>query len=103
MGCYHDATAPSIGTHYHLGAVIERPDVCTFRATELLIWGKREPKLDLGSQKYLVIFATHDERQASQIREGGSGAILAVEPQQYTFCSYLVDCEVVLDLGHGSA
>jgi len=64
MGCYHQATALAAWTHYHLWAVIEGALESALRAAELLIWGKREPKLDLGSRKQLVIFATHDEGQA---------------------------------------
>src|SRR6266567_9492605 len=103
MGCYHDATAQSIGAHHHLWAVIERPDVCTFWATELLIWGKRESKLDLGSQKDLVIFTPHDKRQSSHVREGGSRSIEPIQSQQHAICRDLIRNEVLLDLGYSTA
>src|SRR6266496_1371838 len=64
MSRHHDATALSIGPHSHLWAVIERPDVCTFRTAELLIGRKGKPKLDLGSQQHLIVFAAHDKRQS---------------------------------------
>ncbi len=103
MRCHHDATALLTWTHWDIRAVIEGTDVCTFRTAELLIWGKREPKLDLRLRKHLIVFATHDKRESSDIREGGSGSIQPVEPEQHACRWQLMGHKILLDLSHGSA
>jgi len=100
---YHDATALLAWTHRDIRAIIERTHESTFRTAELLIWGKGEPKLDLSLRKHLIVFATHDHRQSRDVREGGSGPIQSVEPQQHACCWQLMGHKVLLDLGHGSA
>ncbi len=77
--------------------------MCTFRTAELLIGGKGEPKLDLSLRKQLIVFATHDNRESSDVREGGSGPIQSVEPQQHACCWQLMGHKVLLDLGHRPA
>jgi len=44
-----------------------------------------------------VVFATHDEREASEIREHGPGAILPIEPQQRALSRKVVGSEVATD------
>src|SRR2546421_2807443 len=103
MGRHHDATALPVRTHCHLRTVIEGAHQSTFRTAELLIWRKGEPKLDLGVREQLIVFAAHDKWESSQVREGGSGAILPVESQERALCWDLMGREISLDLGHGSA
>src|SRR6266567_3489362 len=103
MRRHHDAAALLAWTHCHLGAVLKATHESTFRTAELLIWGKGKPKLDLSLRKQLLVFATHDHRQSRDVREGGSGPIPSVEPQQHTCCWQLMGHKVLLDLGHGSA
>jgi hypothetical protein len=103
MSRHHDPTALLAWAHQDIRAVIEGTDVCTFRTAELLIGGKEEPKLDLGQRKHLIVFATHDHRESSNVREGDSGPIESVEPQQHGCYWQLMGHQVLLDLGHGSA
>src|SRR6266516_1477097 len=55
------------------------------------------------ARKHLIVFATHDHRQSRDVREGGSGPIQSVEPQQHACCWQLMGHKVLLDLGPGSA
>jgi hypothetical protein len=50
-----------------------------------------------------VLFAAHHEREASQIRKHGPGAILSIEPQQGTLLRELVPSRVATDGREGLA
>lgn len=103
MGRHHNATALLVRTHCHLRTVVEATHQSTFWTAELLIRGKGEPKLDLGSQEQLIVFPPHDKRQSSHIREGGSRSIEPIQSQQHAICGDLIRSEVLLDLGHSPA
>jgi hypothetical protein len=62
-----------------------------------LIWGQVQTRLDERMIQHGVVFATHHEREASQIRQHGSGAILPIEPEQGSLMRKLVHSEVATD------
>ena len=56
--------------------------------------------LDLRPIKQLIVFATHHEREASQVGYDGSGAILAIQPQQRTILRKLLRLQIGVDSCH---
>src|SRR5205085_9422555 len=77
-----DATAQAIWPHRDMGTVVELPQQVTFRAAELLIGRQMQTALDLWPIQDGVIFAAHHEREARQIGDDGSRAILPIQSQQ---------------------
>ena len=63
-------------------------------AAELLVWRQMQTGLDLDLVKDLIVFAPRDIREADQVSEDGTRAILPIEPQEspslWKFMSFAV-------------
>ena len=59
-----------------------------------------QPQFELRLLKQLIVFPTHHEREASQVGYDGSGAILAIQPQQRTLLRQLLRLQMGLDSRH---
>jgi hypothetical protein len=103
MGRHDDVEAEPCWSHRHVRAVVERAHQPTFWVGELLIRGKLEASLHLGSLKYPIVFAPHDEREADQGSYDSSCAILPIQPQQGTFLCELVRLHIAPYRSHGAA
>jgi hypothetical protein len=100
MGCHHHPTAHARRSDGYLGAVVKRAHEVTFRTAELLVWGQMQAEFDLRPIKQLIVFPTRNAREASQIGDDGSGAILAIQPQQRPFLRKLLRLQIGLDRCH---
>ena len=59
-----------------------------------------QPEFDLKLLKQLIVFPTHHEREACQVGYDGSGAILAIQPQQRPFLRKLLRLQIGLKSCH---
>jgi hypothetical protein len=66
MGRHYDARAEPCWSSRHVRVFVERAHQPTFRAGVLLIGGKLEASLHLGSLKYPIVFAPRNAREALQ-------------------------------------
>ena len=82
MGRDHHPTACARWPDGHLFAVVQGAHEGTFRTAELLISCQMQADLDLRSVKQLIVFAAHHKREASQVGEDGSGAILPIQTRE---------------------
>ncbi len=82
MGGDDHAARRSFGSYRDLGAIVEAADHLAFGTLLDLIRWKMQPRLDQRMVKHAVLFAAGHKRETGYIGEHGSGAILAVEPQQ---------------------
>jgi hypothetical protein len=62
-----------------------------------LIWGQVQTRLHERMIQHAILFAAHHEREASQIGQHGSGAILPIQPKQNRLLRQLVRSEVATD------
>lgn len=62
-----------------------------------LIWGQMQARLDLWMIKDTVLFAARHKREADQVREHRSRAILAIEPEEGLCMRKLVGCQIATD------
>src|SRR5439155_12806145 len=97
MGRHHHATRHARRAHRHIRAVVKAAHQLAFRTTLKLVWGQVQTRLDKRMIQHGVVFATHHEREASQIHQHGPGAILPIEPQQGALVRKLVHSEVATD------
>src|SRR4030095_5738959 len=97
MGRYHHAARHALGSHRHVGTVVEAAHHLAFRALLELIWWEMQTCLDARMIKDRVVFATNHEGEASQIREHRSCPILSIKSQQSALFGQLMRCEVAFD------
>ena len=83
-----------------LRAVVKSAHELTFRTAELLVFWQMQAEFDLRPIKQLIVFPTHHEREASQVGDDGSGAILPIQPQQRPFLRELLRLQRGLDSCH---
>ena len=96
----HDYAAPhSLGSHWHVWAIIETADHLAFWALLELIWWEVQACLNERMIEQAVFFPTGHKREPSHIGKHGSRAILPIEPEQDTSLGDLVRGEVPLDRG----
>ena len=99
VGGYHHPAEHAFGSHRHLWTVVETAHHLAFWTLLDLIGGQMQTSLDLRMIKDAVLFATRHKREASQVREDCSRAVLAVEPQQGMLRQELLRREVARDGG----
>lgn len=99
VGGYPHPAEYAFGSHRYLWAVVEPALRLAFWTLLDLIWGQMQTSVDLRMIKDAVLFATRHKREASQLREDCSRAVLAVEPQQAMLRQELLRCEVARDGG----
>ena len=88
-GHHHPAQHPR-RSHRYFGAVIEVAHDLAFWARLDLIGGQMQTCLNERVIEHRVLFAAGDKREARQICEHGSGAILTIEPEEGVFLRELV-------------
>ena len=59
-----------------------------------------QPEFDLRLLKQLIVFPTRNAREACQVGYDGSGAILAIQPQQRPILRKLLRLQIGLDSCH---
>ena len=95
MGRNHHATLHAKRSHRHIGAVVKAAhELALLSDAGAESFGRCVSRLDERMIQHGVVFATHHEREASQIRQHGSGAILPIEPEQGSLMRKLVHSEV---------
>jgi hypothetical protein len=99
MGCHDHTARHALGSHRHLRAVVEAADHLTFRTLLELIRRQVQTRLDQRMIECAVLFATGHKGKASQISEHGSGAILAVKPEQRALRGELIRREILTNGG----
>jgi hypothetical protein len=99
MGRYHHAARRALRSHRYLRTIVEAAHHLTFWALLELIWWEVQTCLDKRMIKGGVLLAAGHKGETSQIREHGSGPIVAVEPQQGASLWELV-CSEIATNGH---
>jgi len=82
MRCDDDAAEYPLGSHRDLWAIVEATHHLAFWTLLELIWGQMQTGLDQRMIECGVLFTSCHKSESGQIREHGSGPILAVEPEQ---------------------
>ena len=99
MRCDDHAAAHAERSHRDLGAVVEIADHLAFPALVELIGRQVQTRLNEWVIEHLVLFTAGDKREACQIREDGSSAILAKDMQQRARRVELRRCEIATNGG----
>ena len=77
MRCHYHAARSPLGSHWHVWAIVEEASRLTFRALVHLIGRQVHTRLNQWVIQHGVLFATGHKREASQVSDHSSQAILA--------------------------
>ena len=97
MGRHHHTAQYTERSHRDLWTVVETADHLTFWTLLGLIGGQVQARLDERMIEHCVLFAAGHKGEASQVRQHGPSAVLAIEPEQGAFLQELVCSEVATD------
>jgi hypothetical protein len=97
MGRHHHAAAAPLWPYSDIRAVVAGAHQGTFWAAEVGIGGQVQPRPHDRVIQHRVVFAPHDEGEASQIRADGPRAIEALSSQQGACLRQAVRSELATD------